>query len=459
MFKSNLFDQSLYQFGNKQPSWWEASVASKGAALGAPLNGDAVCDVAVIGGGYTGLSAAYHLAKEFHSDVRVLEAGHIGWGASGRNGGFCCMGGTMLGADGLVRKFGLEETQKYYKAQMEAVELVKTIADDEKIDFEKQGDCELVVAEKPSHYADLEEECEFKVSKLGLPSRMISKEEFSQIGYDAPHQHGAFAEAPGFGLNPLKYCMGLGTAAEKAGAKLHPHCEVIAWEKECGQHLLRLSNDRTIRAKRVIVACNGFMPEHLHKGLRSRALPLQSQIIVTRPLSDDEIAAHNWVTESPAVNSRNVYFYYRMLPNRRFLIGGRGDFRGTSEGAELTAETLRQSMVALWPEWHSVEIEYSWRGFVCFTADFRPSVGRMEEDPSIYFGFGYHGNGVNNATWIGRELARWLATGNDTSNPVPTHLPAVIHGMTRKIPFGSLRPYYARAGVGWHRFKDWIDGV
>ncbi|MEM7289893.1 MAG: FAD-dependent oxidoreductase, partial [Pseudomonadota bacterium] len=120
---------------------------------------------------------------------------------------------------------------------------------------------------------------------------------------------------------------------------------------------------------------------------------------------------------------------------------------------------LHKSMGEMWPEWQSVEIEHAWRGFVCFTGDLRPAVGRLEDDPSVSFGFGYHGNGVNNATWIGKELANWLATGNDKTSTIPEHLPAVIHGMTRKIPFGALRPYYARAGVALHRLMDIADGL
>lgn len=451
-----MFDPSLYQYSEAQPSWWEASVGERRVDA-PPLENSESCEVAIIGGGYTGLSAAYHLAKEYNVDVRVLEAGHIGWGASGRNGGFCCMGGTQLGIGTLIKKYGLEEARKYYQAQVEAVDLVRQIGIEEDIDFEAQGDAELVVAEKPAHYKELEKECATFNDKLGLECSMIEQDEFRETGYDAPHQHGALAIKPGFGLNPLKYCMGLGDAALRAGAKLHANSEVTIWEKNRNQHRLRTANGGELTASNVIVACNGFMPEHLHRELQGRALPLQSQIIVTRPLTDDEVATYNWKTQSPAINSRNVYCYFRLLPDNRFLIGSRGDFKGTPEGAEVSAERLRLLMVELWPEWQNIPIEYTWRGFVCFTSKLRPAIGRFPSDPSVYFGFGYHGNGVNNATWTGRELARWHAGGNDKVSPHPFHLSRVVHGMTPRIPLPALRQFYTRVGVGWHRFKDMID--
>ncbi len=456
MARGPFFDASLYCFDKAQPSWWEASLGDI-KVDSQPLSKTEHCDVAIIGGGYTGLSAAYHLAMEYNVEVRVLEAGHIGWGSSGRNGGFCCMGGTQISPAKLAKKYGLDEAKDFYRCQSEAVDLVRQIAQDEGIDFESQGDCELIVAEKPSHFQELSEECRFQKETLGIDAKMISKEEFAENGYDAPHQNGAMAQRPGFGLHPLKYCVGLGKAAAKRGAKLHPRSKVVNWSKHNGKHCLETEGGGKLTSEHVIVACNGFMPESLHSSFSARTLPLQSQIIVTRPLSDDEIAAHNWVTQSPAINSRNVYFYYRLLPSKRFMIGGRADFQGTQSGAEITAENLRQSMISLWPEWRNVEIEYMWRGFVCFTTKLRPSIGRLPDDTSVYFGFGYHGNGVNNATWTGRELARWLAGSNDRSSPLPSHLPAVVHGMTPKFPFPQLRRYYSMAGVGWHRFKDMID--
>ena len=457
MGKQFLFDESLYQFDEPQPSWWEES-AAKPDLVGAELNSEVDCDVVIIGGGYTGLSAAYHLAKEYSIDVRVLEAGHIGWGSSGRNGGFCCMGGTQFSVEKSISKYGLEETRKFHTCQKDAVELVRALITDENIDADIQGDCEYVVAQKPSHYDALSKQCEFERETIGMDVSMVKQQEFAEVAYDAPHQHGAMAIRPGFGVHPLKYLHGLAVATERHGAKLHPHSEVLKWEKQTDKHIMRTAKG-SVTAKHVIVACNGFMPEHLRESLNARILPLQSQIVVSRPLSDDELAAHNWKMQSQAVNSKNVYFYYRMLPGNRFMMGGRAEFSGTKKGAELTAQKLTDSVHQMWPEWKNVEMTHSWRGFVCFTSKLRPSIGRLPDDPTVHLGFGYHGNGVSNASWTGRELARWLATGNDKTNPLPMHLPAVVRGITPKFPFPSLSRTYARAGVAWHNFKDKMDGL
>ena len=202
-----LFDESLYQYSQPQPSWWEASLPGGLQVPSSPLETEEKCDVAIIGGGYTGLSAAYHLAQR-DIDVTVLEAGHFGWGASGRNGGFCCIGGTMVSDGALVRKFGRAEVRRYYHAQREAVELVRSLARDEAIEIDAHGDCEMVVAEKPAHYHELERECEFRREVLAMDCRMIPREQFRDTCYDAPHQHGAIAHLPGFALNPLKFCLG-----------------------------------------------------------------------------------------------------------------------------------------------------------------------------------------------------------------------------------------------------------
>ena len=106
-----LYDDNMYRYGEPQPSYWEATAGSEPVAAN-PLSGSDSCDVAVIGGGYTGLSTAYHMARDYQLDVRVLEAGHIGWGASGRNGGFCCVGGSKLSLDQELSGFGVKNVRQ-----------------------------------------------------------------------------------------------------------------------------------------------------------------------------------------------------------------------------------------------------------------------------------------------------------------------------------------------------------
>lgn len=454
MVLTHLYDQSLYRFREAQPSYWEATAGSVSPTR-TPLSGTQSCDVAIIGGGYTGLSAALHLARDFGVDVRVLEAGHIGWGASGRNGGFCTIGGTKLSLKRQISRFGRDETRRYYQSQVDAINLVKSLGEDEAIDFQSQGDAEYTVAATPAHFESMVHEAQVSRDLLGLDTETISKEAFREIGYDAPHQHGALVQKPSFGLHPLRYVQGLAEAAERRGAILHPRSEVQRWEKHGGQHVLA-STEGTVSARRVIVACNGFMPEALHTELAGRALPLQSVIVVTRPLTADELAAHAWRTDRPCINSPHDFFYYRVLPDNRLLIGGRADCIGRQAGADRTARGLETSIARMWPHWAGIDIDYAWRGLVCFSSTLRPAIGRFPDDPSVFFGFGYHGNGVNTATWTGRELAYWLAGGNSADSPTPDHLPALVRGMTPRFPLPALRLQYARAGIAFHRLMDFF---
>ncbi|MCP4332389.1 MAG: FAD-dependent oxidoreductase [Gammaproteobacteria bacterium] len=199
-----LFHPSLYEFDKPQPSYWEASAGNSDLHC-EPLAGTQSCDVAIIGGGYTGLSAALHLARDFNVDVDELEAGHIGWGASGRNGGFCTTGATKLSLKSQLAKFGVDETRHFYQSQDDAVNLVRSLGEDKNIDFLAQGDGEFMVAESTKHFDELKKHAEIERQLLGLDISIHSRDEFREIGYDAPHQHGAVQHRPSFGLHPLHH--------------------------------------------------------------------------------------------------------------------------------------------------------------------------------------------------------------------------------------------------------------
>lgn len=442
-----LYADNLYRFDVPQPSYWEATAG--GVTVEAPaLDRDDACDVAIIGGGYTGLTAAYRLAGEYGLDVRVLEAGHIGWGASGRNGGFCCMGGTGLHRGGIVRRFGADAARDYYRAQVDGVELVRGLAADEGIDIQSAGEAELEVAHSRGAFDGLRRDYDLVTRVLGLEAELIGPGEFRERYFDSPEQFGALRSGPAFGLHPLRYCTGLAGAAVRRGAVLHAHSEVRAWQADdAGLHRLSTAGG-TLRARQVIFATNAFMPEDLRPEFRARILPVVSAIVVTRPLTADELAAQAWRSVDPTINSRRVLNYFRILPDGRLLFGGRGNTRGDEEGEFRTYDGLVATLQRMWPAWQDVTVEYRWHGLICFTRSLRPALGQLEDDKGVFHAFGYHGNGVNNATWAGWKLAEWIGSGRKPA------LPAVVDALGRRFPFAGQRLKYLRMGIA---LSAWLD--
>jgi glycine/D-amino acid oxidase-like deaminating enzyme len=444
----------MYRFRKPEPSYWEATQGDTELEA-EELRGDEQCEVAIIGGGYTGLSAAYHLCRDHQVEARVLEAGHIGWGASGRNGGFCSIGGSSLGVDKMIHRYGLDETRKYYQSQADAVRLVADIIREENIDSPLQGDAELVVASSPKAFEDVRHYAENRMRLLGLDASVLTREEFAEQHFDFPGLSGASVLRPTFGLHPMRYAVGLAAAAEKQGAFLHPHSEVIGWENDGANHILT-TRGGTLRSRYVVLATNGFTPEHLYPAFRARTLPIISAIVVTRPLSDAELALHAWQTESPAITSRDLLHYFRVLPDKRFMWGGRGSSNGAPAGTRKNYSRLISQMHEMFPKWRSVEIEYRWHGLVCLTRRLTPAIGRLDEDPSIFFGFGFHGNGVNTATWTGQQISDWIGGSRIGDRRRPRSLPAAVQGLSERIPLAALRLFYVQARIAMFRFTDWL---
>jgi len=443
-----LFHPDVYDTGRSVPSYWEESAPIPQDAF-APLEGDADCEVAIIGGGFTGLSAALHLARDYGIEARVLEVGHIGWGASGRNGGFCCMPATKLSIPQLIRKYGLEETQHFYRAQIEAVELVKQLGEEEGIDYDKTGDGIVDVVHHPSRMDELREKQQALEKHFNIKSELIEEDDFRQRYFDAAESFGGLHIRAGFGLHPMKFVAGLANAAARRGAVLHGKSPVTGWRKENGRHRLETPQG-TVRANKIIIAVNGFIQKQLNATVEAASIPVLSNIIVTRPLSDEEFARHAWQNTSPSVSTKNLHNYFRVLPDKRFLIGARGDFEGSEKAGESMRMQLEAQFRALFPEWRGVPVSHFWRGLVCLTRRLSPSIGRLGYDPSVWFGFGYHGNGVSNAPWAGMMIARNLAGANRDL----VGIPRAMRGLSPGIPFGKLRLWLVRAAYAYYRVKD-----
>lgn len=445
----------MYRFARPERSYWQDTAGESVPAF-PPLTGSESCDVAIIGGGYTGVSAAYHLCRLHGMDARVVEAGQIGWGASGRNAGFCSIGGTSLSLKQMLGRYGLDETRKYYSSQVDAIGLVRSLVEEEVIDASIYGNAELEVAPSQRAFDALKSHAETQRELLHLNTRVLAADQFREEFFDSSELCGAVIQQPAFGLHPLRYMHGLASAAHRHGATLYPHSEVLEWSRQGKGHVL-VTSGGSLRANFVILACNGFMPEHLHPAFRGRPLPMISAILVTRPLTEVELATQRWQTANPAISARRILNYYRMLPDNRLLFGGRGHSTGSAAGAAGTFSALQARMQKLWPHWQAVDIDYRWHGLICITLRLTPCIGRLDDDPSVLFAYGYHGNGLNTATWSGLQLSDWIARGGANPARYPDGIPLMMRGISRRFPLAALRLRYLQARLAVFRLQDALD--
>ena len=411
---------------------------------------DVDCDIAIIGAGYTGLSAAFHLAKDAHVDVRVLEAGVPGWGASGRNGGHCCFGGAGLDPLEITRKFGEDTAKQNIATQRESIELVDILATTHEMQIDKHGSGELCIAHRSSAVDGLKEEQEMWRRLGGFECRLMSAAEVKEEAYSGPAIHGGMLFPFGFGLHPLKYAQSLATLAVEAGARVHSHSAVDSWSRADGQHLLHTAKG-TVRAKKVLIATNGFTTESLHPATNGCLLPGISQVVATRALTDAELEAHEWRTEHPLFDTRPMFSYLQMTPHNRLVIGSGGGMSGSDTSARYWRGLLVKRIAEMFPQWREVQVTHSWRGFFCMTVDRLTHIGEVPDDPGVYYSLAYHGNGVAMATWSGRAVAG-LMTGHGNAR-----IPATMRQPLRRFPIAALRKWHIYLRYSKQMFAHWLN--
>ncbi|WP_109465359.1 NAD(P)/FAD-dependent oxidoreductase [Albibacillus kandeliae] len=432
----HIFSEYAYGPGPRDGCWWDETIA---APEWPRLQGNLEADVAIIGGGFTGVSAALHLAEAGVS-VALLEAKFPGFGASGRNGGFCCLGGAMIKEPGLTRRVGAEAAAEYWQAEEDAVNFAASVIERLGLDVDRHSRGETQLAHRPKDMEKLRRKAE-AAAKSGTEVELIEAGDLAAKGLGGPF-HGALTFPVGFGLNPRKYLFGMATAADQAGARLYRESPVTALKRGARGWELTTPHG-TVTAETVIVGTNGYSSEDLPKWLGARYIPAQSNVLVTRPLTDAELDAQGWTSDQASYDTRNLLHYFRLMPDRRFLFGMRGGLMSSPAAEAKARQRNRADFEAMFPAWKQVEATHAWSGMVCLARLRTPFVGSVPGQPGLFAGMAYHGNGVAMGSYSGMMLAE-LAQGR-------SRVPRVMQTPLARFPLGPFRrillpPFYlARA--------------
>jgi len=404
-------------------------------------------DVAIIGAGFTGLSAALALAKR-GAKVIILESETIGWGASSRNGGMV-LTGLKLGVNKLISTYGRELTKRMYAASLETIVTVERIVREENIacDFARTG--HLEVACKQAHFDDYARQAEVIAREFNHQLKVVPRADLrAEIGSDI--YYGGMVDETSAGVNPARYVAGLAAAAMRAGAQIAERTRVksVGKESQNGESGFRLRTSRgSLWARNVFVGTSGYT-NGATPSLQRRIIPIGSFIITTEKLPDllaRELSPRN----RQIYDSKNYLYYYRLTPDNRMLFGGRAAFfPETDKTIRKSAELLREGMIEVYPQLRDTKIEYVWGGTLDFCFDMMPHAGRMD---GIYFAVGYAGHGVAMATWQGQKIAEYILEGK-TDNPF-----AEIRFPGAPLGLYNGKPWFLPFAGAYYKVLDWVS--
>lgn len=411
-----------------------------------------VVDVAVIGAGFTGLSAACTLAKR-GAKIAVLEAESIGWGASSRNGGMV-LTGMKLGVRQLISKYGRELTRRMYDCSLATIDCVEAIIRQEGIDCDFSRCGHLEVACKQKHFDEYGRQAELIEGEFNHKLRVVQRDDLgSEIG--SKIYYGGMVDEVSAGCNPARYVAGLARAAMRAGAEIYENArvQIVARDSRQGEAGWKLETSRgELWAHEVFVGTSGYTG-HATPALQKRIIPIGSFIIATEILPE-KLAQQLSPRNRMIYDSKNYLYYYRLTPDRRMLFGGRAAFfPENNQTIRRSADILRRGMIDVYPQLADAKVEYVWGGTLDFTFDIMPHAGRLDEGKleGMYFAVGYAGHGVAMATFQGQKIAELMA-GDHPENPfVGIPFPGAPLGLY------NGKPWFLPLAGAWYKVLDWVS--
>ena len=397
------------------PSLWAETAGPEQVC--APLSGDTQVEVAIVGAGFTGLSAALHLAEAGHT-VRVLEAVQPGWGASGRNGGQVNPGWKLLPEE-IENLHGREQGRRINTMADAACNLVFDLIARHDMDCDAVRPGYVQGAQSRRGIGFLENWVR-QWSARGAPVELLSRRETVELlGTEVYLQ--ALLDRRGGNIQPLRYARGLASAAMGAGALVHGESPALSLRRDAQGWRLASSNG-SLLAEQVLICTNGYTGS-LWPGLATAVLPVASFVAATEPLDAQRLTTilpgRHAVSET-----RRVQVYYRMDADGRFVIGGRGNLFNAAQAGDVAhvhAEACR-----LFPILAHVKWQFHWGGYTAMTLSHTPRL--MKLAPGLHAGMGYNGRGIAMATMMGKQMAL-AVTGEQPDMPVEPMSRIPLHGL------------------------------
>lgn len=427
------------------PTYWIGTAGTPPEDDG-PVRADMDVDVAIIGSGFTGLTCAIFLAREFGIKATVLEANQVAWGCSTRNGGQAQTSAGRLSRSQWIARWGRDVALRMHAEIMEGFETFDTLIKDPEIDCEPQRGGHLYIAHRQRSFEKIAAESQVLNDIFGYRSRIVSAEELRSDWVDEKEAVGAIHEPLGTGIHPAKLAFGYQRMARKLGVRIHTASPALHIEQVKGGFRVHTPGG-IVRAKAVAIATGAYTAPGMTPLLRGRCMPILSNSIVTRPLTPEEIAATNFRTKQVITDTRTLRFYYRLLPDNRLQIGSRSAVTGAEATQERHLKLLVDGLHRKFPALQGIGIDYSWWGWVDVSHDMMPRIFQPDPKHKLFYALGYGGNGVSYSAQAGKRMAQMVAGQEFENQTLPiftSPLPGHLFAPFRRLGQRMLYAWYQR---------------
>jgi glycine/D-amino acid oxidase-like deaminating enzyme len=429
------------------PTYWIATAGMPPQSDG-PITADVASDVAIVGSGYTGLACAIFLAREFGIKATVLEANGVAWGCSTRNGGQGQNASGRLTRSQWINRWGLDVARRMHAEVTEGFETFEELVQSSPIDCEPQRGGHLYIAHRQRNLDKIAAESKVLNDVFGYATRVVSREELRRDFVDEAEAVGAVHEPLGTGVHPAKLAFGYLKMARDLGVRVHTASPVQQIERRDGAFNLRTPGG-TVKAGAVGIATGAYTSLGLTPALAGRCMPILSNSLVTRPLTQAELEATGFKTRQVITDTRTLRFYYRLLPDNRLQIGSRSAITGADAAHDRHLQLLIDGLHRKFPPLQGIAIDYSWWGWVDVSHDMMPRIFRPDPAQRLVYALGYGGNGVSYAAQAGRRMAQMLAGQSFENEDLPIFTSALpTH------PFAPFRRIGQRMLYRWYHLRD-----